>query len=85
MLVTIIFLFISFTIYCIYPEDLAQNISRGHYMCLPCKIYRLAFAWIKVIIHIMPLSFCHDVAYILENSYANLQIFQNNTIRAIYF
>ncbi len=42
------------------PAALPHNISRGH--CLPCKIYCLVLPCIKVIIHLRPLSFYHNIA-----------------------
>ncbi len=69
---------INFIRVTIYPAAMPHNISRGHY--LPCKIYCLALACIKAIIHL-----CHNVANILENSYAILQIFHNKKCKAIYF
>ncbi len=38
-------------------------------MLLPFKIYCLVLACIRAIIHIRPLSFCHDKANLQENSY----------------
>jgi hypothetical protein len=62
----------------VYHAVLRYNFSRGHH--LPCKIYCLVLACIKVITHIRPLNFCHDIAKVLQNSYASFQIFPNNKI-----
>jgi hypothetical protein len=42
----------------IYPATLTLNISRGKYVS--CNINCLVLAFIKAIIHIRLLSFCHD-------------------------
>ncbi len=47
-----------------YPVTLAHNSNTGH--ITPCKIYYFFWPVPRAIIHIMPMSFCNDIANIEE-------------------